>query len=986
MRKRTTTNAAFYIFLLVFGLFDMAASECRADEYTDFLKPLVAERCLKCHGGEEVNGEVDFKSISTAAQFLAQPAIIDKMIQAVDSKDMPPEDEPALDENTRNHLLATLKTMLRDATSGSASASSPIRRLNRFQYNNSVRDLFQLKLDVFELPEKLMTRQDNYLNLASRKMPDQVRVASLSLKPQTGLRDVKAFPKDLRAEHGFDNQANQLTLSPLLLDAFLRLSVSIVESPDFNEQTVGIWNDFFLQPAEGTDTQAEVKRRLGPFLAIAFRDRIEQETLDRYADYVTAKMKEGLSFTDSMKKVASAVLSSPMFLYRAGATEGPQSLFALASNLSYFLWCSCPDQELLQLAENGELAQPGVLSRTIERMIADPKTERFLDAFPSQWMRLENLLAATPDPQINKYYGLDQDHPAGLQMMLEPLLLFDAMFVEDRPIVELIAPTFSYQSDFLKTWYTSELKPPPVDLKKIEEDNRRNDEQRKNFEAAIKAAQTELDALIVPVKTKLLADREPDPSDKKPVDLKPFAAWEFNGDLKESIRSFDLTAHGNIEFKDGLVVLDQAYLQSSGLPIELKAKSLEVLCKVQGLDQHGGGLMGIQGPGDFFDTIVLGERQPQHWISGSNGFSRTEDFPESTPETKVGELLHLVMVYMEDGTTTLYRDGKPYGKPFRRGAATFPKDQSSVLFGLRHLPPGGNRFLKVSIDLARLYDRPLTAEEVAAAAEGNTYVSEADLVLAMTPEQKEQRDALNKALDEAKIALKNVPSNQQLEKVQQESQRRYEDELKAKMRSPLFDRVVLSDPRYGGIITNAAMLSMTSGPKRTHPIARGAWIIEVIFNDPPPPPPNDIPPLNEDDSAKDLTIREKFAAHRNNPSCAGCHSRIDPLGFAMENFDITGRWRDKYENGKPVDSSGTLLRTYPFEDVVDFKQSLAKENTRFARAFTSHLLRFALARELLPADTITIDSIVNKTAKEDFRLRSLIREVAHSANDTYLNK
>jgi hypothetical protein len=960
-------------------LFAVTTTACRADDVADFLNPLVAKHCLKCHGGKDVNGEVNFQPVTTASQFLAQPALINKMIEAIDSNDMPPEGEPTLDERTRTRLLATLKTMLRDATTDKERTPSQIRRLNRFQYNNSVRDLFQLKLDVFELPERLMTRQDSYLHPASKKMPDKVRVASLALNPKAGLREVKAFPKDLRAGHGFDNQANQLTLSPLLLDSFLRLSVSIVESPDFNEQTVGIWNDFFRQPADGTDPQAEVKRRLEPFLMIAFRGRVEAETLDRYTAYATAKMTQGLSFTDSMKKVASAVLSSPMFLYRTGAADGRDAPFELASNLSFFLWGSCPDQELLRLAESGELVRPEVLNRTIERMFADPRIERFLDSFPAQWMQLENVLAATPDPQINKYFSLDQDNPAGLQMLLEPLLLFDAAFVEDRPIVDLIAPQFSYQSEFLRTWYTSELKPTPVDLRKIAEDNRRNDGQRQSLEAAIKAAQSDLDAIIEPVKSKLLADRKKEASEKKTVDLKPFAAWEFNGDLKESIRSLDLTAHGKIEFKEGMAVLDRAYLQSPGLPIDLKAKSLEVWCQVHNLDQRGGGVMGIQGPGDFFDTIVIGERQPRHWISGSNGFARTEDFPESTPETKVGELLHLVMVYTEDGTTTLYRDGKPYGKPFRKGAATFPKEQSSVIFGLRHLPPGGNKFLHVSIDKARLYDRALTAEEVAASAGGNDlFVSDEDLLQAMTPEQKEKRAALIKSLDQSRIALKQVPPNQDPGKLQQDAQRRFEDELRAKMRSQTFERVAASDPRYGGIITNAAMLSMNSGPKRTHPIARGAWIIEVIFNDPPPPPPNDVPPLNEDDSAKDLTIREKFAAHRKNPSCAGCHSRIDPLGFAMENFDITGRWRDKYENGKPVDSSGTLLRKYPFDGVVGFKQSLVKENQRFARAFTAHLLRFALARELGPADSITIDAIVDKTSSEDFRLRSLIREVALS--------
>ena len=125
----------------------------------------------------------------------------------------------------------------------------------------------------------------------------------------------------------------------------------------------------------------------------------------------------------------------------------------------------------------------------------------------------------------------------------------------------------------------------------------------------------------------------------------PIAAWEFNGDLKDSIGSLDLKGHGKISYNGGAVVLKNSYLQSKGLPFELKAKTLEVFCTIQNLDMKGGGLMGIQGPGDFFDTIVIGERKDRHWISGSNGFARTNDFPGSFPEQKANERLHLAMVY-----------------------------------------------------------------------------------------------------------------------------------------------------------------------------------------------------------------------------------------------------------------------------------------------------------------------------------------------------
>ena len=523
------------------------------------------------------------------------------------------------------------------------------------------------------------------------------------------------------------------------------------------------------------------------------------------------------------------------------------------------------------------------------------------------------------------------------------------------------------------------MQPPKVDTRRIAEENRAKEEKRKSLQAAIKATQLELNALTQPVRDQLLAARKKDAEGKKPVDLKPYAAWEFNGDLTSSVNSLPLKANGKIQYQDGMVVLNGSYLQSPNLPIELKAKTLEVWCQLDNVDQRGGGVMGIQGPGDFFDTIVLGERKPQHWISGSNGFSRTEDFPESTPEKKTDQRLHLAMVYQEDGTTTLYRNGKPYGKPYRKGAATFPKDNTSVLFGLRHLPAGGNKFLSISVDKARLYDRALTAAEVAASSSGDIfYISDKDLLQALAPDQKAKMATLTATLEQSEVALKKVPKPQDPQQLQQAAQQRFDDEIRNKMRSQTFERVVASDPRYGGVITSAAMLSMTSGPKRTHPIARGAWIIEVIFNDPPPPPPNDVPPLNEENTPENLTIREKFASHRENPDCAGCHARLDPLGFALENFGVTGRWRDKYENGRDVDSSGTLMRKYAFDGIVRFKESLVKEDRRFAKAFTGHLLRFALSDELRPVDALTIDTIVNKTEQEGFKLKALIREVLRS--------
>lgn len=961
--------------LLAALVLEPATLPAAEDDFHSFLKPLFAEHCNKCHGEKKLKGKVNLAEIASGRQLRDKPKLLKEMIEALDAYDMPPEDEPELAEETRSRLVGSLKAMLRESAGGDKDRKQVrMRRLNRFQYNNTVRDLFQMNRDVFALPEKLMTRHSNYLDPESGQMAAKVEVACHSLNPPAGLRGVRTFPKDLRAAHGYDNQANQLTLSPLLLDSFLRLSLSVVGSPDFNENTVGIWNDFFRDPGGG-DRRAEIRKRLAPFLLLAFRSAVDDATIDRYTDYTLAKIQEGLSFPDAMKKAASAVLSSPRFLFRYGSTAEGQDLFVVASNLSYFLWSSGPDLPLLRLAESGELATLGAFRQTIDRMLIDPRIERFLDSFPSQWMQLENLLGATPDPRLARLFNVDKSNPASVQMILEPLLLFDAVFLEDRPVIDLIAPKFAYQSDFLRTWYNTDLVPPRVDAKSIVARNQSNDQQREDLQAIIKSSERELDDLIKPVRTRLLKARQK--GGRKPVDLKPVAAWEFNGDLRDSVGSLHLKAHGKIQHRDGMVVLNNSYLQSAPLPFDLREKTLEAWCLVHNIDQRGGGVMGVQGPGDFFDTIVLGERKPRHWISGSNRFARTKDFPESTPEAKPGEKLHLAMVYQPDGHVLLYRNGKPYGKPFHTSLATFPKDRSSILFGLRHLPAGAGRHLHLSLARARFYNRALTAEEVAGSA-GGLYISAEELAKALTPEQRTRRDALRRKIDESQASYDKVPANTDPNRAQQDARRIYEDDIRRKLHTRTFERLAAEDPRYGGVITNAAMLSMTSGPKRTHPIARGAWVIEVIFNDPPPPPPNNVPPLNEDAAAKNLTIREKFAAHRANPDCAGCHSRLDPLGFALENYDIIGRWRDKYPNGRAVDASGTLIRKYPFDGAVRFKEALVKEEKRFAKAFTAHLLRYAISSELSPADSLTVEAIVEKTAPGKHTLRSLIREVIAS--------
>jgi mono/diheme cytochrome c family protein len=942
------------------------------------LLALLTGTCADCHNEADPAGGVSFEN-TTAQALLTRPNLIEKALDAIDSQAMPPDEVEPLAAEVRAEATAALAALLRTATAASSTPPIPVSRLNRFQYNNTVRDLFQLSRDIFPLPEKLMTRHDDALpqSLAldgPHRLPDVVQVSCDALAPAAGLAGVRAFPKDLRASHGFDNQADQLTLSPLLLDGFLHLSVSILESPDFTAENVGIWQAFFASPADGVPHEEEVARRLAEFLPRAFRRPVSTDALDRYTHYTLGKLAEGNDFPTAMKKVAAAILSSPLFLCRAPAAEPIEAPFALAERLSYTLWASCPDPELLAVAEDGSLLEPAILQAQVARMLHDPRITRFLDSFPAQWMQLENILAATPDPGLSRAYSLDPDRPAGVQMVLEPLLLFEAAFVENRPLHELIAPSFSYRSDFLEAWYTTPLTPPPVDTEAIARQNERNDHARAALAAELAHLGEALRDLEAPVRDRLVEARRAGTATTLALPA-AIASWDFDNGLTDSIGSLHFQGHGDYELASGQVRLKGGHLLSSPIPTDLGAKSLEVTCLLENLDQPGGGLMGIQGPQGLFDTIVLGERQPKHWISGSNLFDRTEDFPGSHEETVTGDWLHFVMVYEQDGTTRLFRNGVPYGGAFQKGSVTFPRDASRVLLGLRHLPPGGNRSLQVTIDSARLYNRSLSAEEVAAAASQAGFISAAEVLAAMTPEHRDRHEQLTAATAAKEAELAAVPANTDPGKAIASAQRAFDDHLRGLLRSTTFRRVASEDPRYGGIVTNAAVLTMTSGPTRTHPVARGVWVIEVLFNAPPPPPPNDVPPLADEGDDSHLTIRERFAAHRANPSCAGCHTQLDPLGFALENFDLTGRWRSHYANGREVDAAGTLFRQHAFQEAVGFKDALLEERRRFARGFTEHFLRFALARPLTPADRVAIEDILDATEADDYPLQGMLEAV-----------
>lgn len=648
------------------------------------MQPVLATYCYGCHGEKgKVKGKVNLKELTTAKDYLSNIEVVRKAAEATAHQEMPPEDSRQPTAEERRKLNALFNGYLEKHLRESGRLKPVVmRRLNRYEYNNSVRDLLQLKGDLYPLPEKVI-RSRAYFNPASGRFPESIQVSNRALGKnqieQHILTGVSPFAIDLQAEHGFNNQGEQLSVSPILLESFLKLGRSIVNAREFDGYSA-ITDTFYRAPDEKDRSLWPLitEQRLRPFLERAFRSSISDEVLARYVKFVMREVESHGSYPQAMKGVTAAVLSSPRFLYLterkkdAGAEEA-LAPYELAARLSFFLWSTLPDEELLASARSGELAQPEVYAAQVSRMLESPKSKALAENFARQWLRLDQLITAVPDfDRFQIYYsriGCEQ-WKFGLQTMAEPLLLFESIMVEDRSIMLLVDSNYSYRSDEMQSWYKDQV-------------------------------------------------------------------------------------------------------------------------------------------------------------------------------------------------------------PFRN---------------------------------------------------------------------KGNRNRFNTG-----------------------SQR--------------FTRRSLETRREGGVITSAAALTMTSEPLRTSPIRRGAWVATVILNRPPPPPPDVIPEIEQDDAvieARGQTLRQRLVAHQENESCVSCHQKIDPLGFALENYDAIGRWRDSYRSGLPIDASGTLFGQARFQDVIGLKDALLANPEWFIRAFSEHLLAYALGRELDLSDKPAIDRIVQKAMAKKGQFSTVVSEIATS--------
>jgi hypothetical protein len=195
-----------------------------------------------------------------------------------------------------------------------------------------------------------------------------------------------------------------------------------------------------------------------------------------------------------------------------------------------------------------------------------------------------------------------------------------------------------------------------------------------------------------------------------------------------------------------------------------------------------------------------------------------------------------------------------------------------------------------------------------------------------------------------------------------------------------FRRVPVTDANRRGLLGHASILSMTAAANRTSPVLRGKYIISNLLNTPPLPPPAVVPDL-EESAQKDrpTTVRQQLERHRANPTCGACHRNIDPAGFALENFDAVGQWREVTREGLPIDTAGVLSDGSKVDGPVALRKALLSRPDVFAGTITEKLLIYALGRGLEPVDMPVVRSVVRGTAAQNYAMQAIVLGIVKSA-------
>ncbi|VTT99795.1 protein containing duf1588 : Uncharacterized protein OS=Pedosphaera parvula (strain Ellin514) GN=Cflav_PD4822 PE=4 SV=1: Cytochrome_CBB3: PSD3: PSD3: PSD5: PSD4: PSCyt3: PSD2 [Gemmataceae bacterium] len=434
----------------------VVAAPVRAADFERDVAPVVAKYCGACHGAQKPKGGLDLAKYRTAADARADKPVWKTVAESLRGREMPPEGKPQPTDAERKAVEEWVAAALAEADLGGArDPGRPVlRRLTRLEYNNTVRDLLGLSTDLFPFPERLPFKKA-YFDPAAGKLPPQVRVDAYEYGARIpALLGHAGLPGDNRAEHGFSNRGDALNLSPLLFEKYLAVADDLLAVPKLAQAAPRLSG---LLAAAG---RPSVKAKLAEFLARAFRRPAADAKVEKYLRPYDAAKARGATEAEAVRESLAAVLASPDLIFLSEPLDPKQGPvrpldgYELAARLSYFLWASAPDDELLAAAKAGTLADPAELERQARRMLKDRKVRELSESFAVQWLRLNELWSAHPDRRFKTFYSGPQGKGTlHADLMAEALLLFEAVLVEDRGVLDFVNADYGYLNKRLIAHY-----------------------------------------------------------------------------------------------------------------------------------------------------------------------------------------------------------------------------------------------------------------------------------------------------------------------------------------------------------------------------------------------------------------------------------------------------------------------------------------------------------------------------------------------------
>ena len=426
MRCKYLPNQQWFTQLALISLIAPSAIYAQENQetLTAEISSIIQKYCVDCHGPEESQAQLNLESLSRDLPLVKHRRTWLTIVDRVVGGEMPPDDAPQLSEDERDQLTSFLSDSI-----------------DRFNYE-------AIKNPGFESIRRLTSRELEFT--LGDLFGVSVNVAS-------------KFPVDLSGTSGFDNSANTLFIQPQLLDRYISaadeaIRVALNDYPESAEQKASFDRFFHTKPKGDQEESETASRLISTFLPRAYRRPVTKAEMDTLLNRYNKARESGKSFNESMRLAVKLALISPNFIMHIGETPADSkptrvSSIELANRLSYFLWASMPDDELLQLAASGKLHDSATLIAQVNRMIDHPRVQTLGTVFASQWLGFEDLgTRIRLDPIDNPWCT----ESLMASMREETAMFFVSLITDDRPVSELISADYSFMNEELASHYRIE--------------------------------------------------------------------------------------------------------------------------------------------------------------------------------------------------------------------------------------------------------------------------------------------------------------------------------------------------------------------------------------------------------------------------------------------------------------------------------------------------------------------------------------------------